>query len=51
MIVVAKVCDGKDSLFVCMFAGIVLLTDRLGISFVPLLERNCRLGRRTCQFV
>jgi hypothetical protein len=51
MIVVAKVCDGKDSLFVCMYAGVIILTDRLGTAFVPLLERNCALDRRMCQFI
>lgn len=38
---VAKVCNGKDSFFVCMYASVVILTDRLGTLFVLLLERNC----------
>ena len=38
---VAKVCNGKDSFFVCMYASVVILTNRLGTLFVLLLERNC----------
>jgi len=36
-----RFCNGKDSFFVCMYASVVILTDRLGTLFVLLLERNC----------
>jgi hypothetical protein len=35
----------------CMYDGVIMLTNRLGTSFVPLLERFCGLDRRMCQFI